>query len=116
MINLLVVILPDSLKSEAVIDAWVDAGVGGVTILDSAGLSQGRIHGMVDDMPLIPSLSSLLDRGKVNHFTLFTVIDDDVLLERAIRAAQIKAGGFTTPENGIMFVVPVARAWGLGSM
>ena len=114
MIHMLMVILPDQLRSERVMDAWMDTGVTGVTILDSAGLSRKTERGILDDLPFIPSLSALLERGKVNHITLFTIIDDDALLERAIKAATKEAGGFDSPEHGIMLDIPVARTWGLG--
>ena len=114
MTHLLMVILPDQLRSERVMDAWMETGVTGVTILDSAGLSQHSEHEMQDDFPLIPSLSALLERGKVNHITLFTVIDDEALFERAVKIAVKEAGGFESPEHGIMLDIPVSRVWGLG--
>jgi hypothetical protein len=54
-----------------------------------------------------------LERGKVNHITLFTVIDE-ALFERAVKIAIKEAGGFESPEPGIMLDIPVSRVWGLG--
>jgi hypothetical protein len=110
---MLMVILPDQLRSERVMDAWMDTGVTGVTILDSAGISTKSEHELMDDLPLIPSLSALLERGKVNHITLFTIINDEALLERAIKVATTEAGGFDSAEHGIMLDIPVSRVWGI---
>lgn len=113
MINLLVLVLNDISKGEEVLERWEAGGVKGVTIFESMGLSHLREHAMRDDVPLMPSLQSLLEAGLINHRTLFAVIDDDATLERAIAEAQAVVGDFDEPHTGIMFVVPVARAWGM---
>ena len=66
-----------------------------------------------DDLPLIISLRTVLSSEESHNRTLFTVIDDDALLERAIQSAQEIVGDFNKSHTGIMFVVPVSRAWGI---
>lgn len=56
----------------------------GLTILDSTGLGRLREGTIRDDLPLMPSLSDLLPSREVNHRTLFSVIQDDEVLQRAI--------------------------------
>lgn len=113
MIHMLVVVMDDDAKGEAIIEGWKQAGVKGITLIDTAGM--GRIHerAIRDDMPLMPSLKSLLSTELVEHRTFFAIIDDDETLEKAIAAAHTVVGNFDNPHTGIMFQLPVARAWGL---
>ena len=113
MANLLVVVLDDVEKFPAILEAWEQAGVPGVTVLDSAGSRKIKEHASRDDLPLMPSLRALVSGAEAHNRTLFTVIEDDAILERAVAAAQKIVGDFMQPHTGIMFVVPVARTWGV---
>jgi hypothetical protein len=114
MLHMLVVVMDDDAKGEAIIEGWKQAGVKGVTLLDSTGM--GRIHerAMRDDLPLFPSLKKLFAQEMVEHRLFFAVIDDDETLEKAVAAAHAVVGDFDHPHTGVMFELPVAHAWGLG--
>lgn len=112
MAQLLVLILDNLEQCPAVLDAWEDAGVGGVTILESSGL--GRLRGIVsDDLPLMPSLRDLFATREFQHRTLFTVVENEETLERIIAATQRIVGDLNEPHTGLLFVVPVSRVLGL---
>ncbi len=113
MANMLVLVLDDPDKFSAIIDAWESIGVPGVTMLDSIGSRQLRRHARQDDLPLIPSMRSVIAGTEEHNRTLFAVFEDDDLLERAIHSAQDIIGDFMDPKTGILFVVPVSRAWGV---
>ena len=62
-------------QCSSVLDAWDAAGVPGITILESTGL--GHIKSSIrDDLPLMPSIASLLRGREENHRTLFTVVEE----------------------------------------
>lgn len=113
MANLLVLVLDEPEKFSAIIRAWESIGVPGVTMLDSIGSRQLRAQASRDDLPLIPSMRAVFAGSEEHNRTLFTVIDDDVMLERAVEAAQGVVGDFMHPHTGILFVVPVSRIWGV---
>jgi hypothetical protein len=113
MANMLVLVLDDPDKFSAIIDTWETIGVPGVTLLDSVGSRQLRRHARRDDLPLIPSMRSIVAGTEEHNRTLFTVLEDDAMLERAIEAAHEIVGDFMAPETGILFVVPVSRTWGV---
>lgn len=113
MTNLLVFILDNVDQYPAILQAWEDAGVPGLTILDSTGLGRFREGTIRDDLPLMPSLSDLLPSREVNHRTLFSVIEDDEVLQRVIMATKDIVGDFTRPHAGLLFVVPVSIVLGL---
>jgi hypothetical protein len=113
MANMLVLVLDDPDKFSAIITAWEEIGIPGVTLLNSVASRQLRRHAKRDDLPLIPSMRVLMAGVEEHNRTLFTVLEDDELLERAITAAQDIVGDFMDPQTGILFVVPVSRTWGV---
>ncbi len=113
MANLLVLVLDEPEKFSKIIEAWEKIGIPGVTMFDSVGSRQLRERARQDDLPLIPSVRAVLAGVEEHNRTLFTVIEDDALLERAIQEAERVVGDFMQPNTGILFVVPVSRAWGI---
>lgn len=106
-------VLHDCEKMEDLLDAWEEAGVRGATILRSSGM--GRLHQMTlrDDLPLMPSLDSLFDHEEYLNRTLFTVVDDEAMIDRLVEVTQGVVGNLSQPETGFMVVLPALRAYGL---
>jgi nitrogen regulatory protein P-II 1 len=68
---------------------------------------------MRDDLPLLPSLRDLLASEELHHRTLFTVVGDELALERVITATERVVGDLSRHHTGLLFVVPVTRVLGL---
>lgn len=114
MPNLIVLILDDPSQTDAVLQAWLGAGVPGVTMLESAGLGYYTYRqGAPDDLPLLPSLASLLRPSEETHRTLLAVVPDDFSVEALVAATEKITRPLDEPDTGILFVLPVSRAWGL---
>ena len=96
-----------------VLDAWDSLNVGGITILESTGLGHVRKAGIRDDIPMMPSLSSLLKGREDRHRTIFTVVDSEEKVEELIEATQNIVGDLENAHNGVIFVLPVSRVVGL---
>lgn len=112
MPNLLVLVLDNVDQCSGILDAWEEAGVTGVTILESTG--QARVRKAIrDDLPLMPSLRGLLAGTELHHRTLFSIVQDDGVLERAIAATERTIGDLENHHTGVLFVVPVTRVLGL---
>jgi hypothetical protein len=114
MAELVVLVLDNPDQAEEVLTAWLEVGIGGATILDSAGLRYkiGR-RNMRDDLPLIPSLRDLLQGREEPHCTLFAVVPDGFDLDGLVTATEGITGALDEPDTGILFVIPVTRVWGL---
>jgi nitrogen regulatory protein P-II 1 len=112
MPNLLVLVLDNPDQCHAILDAWEQAGVTGVTILESTGQARMR-KALRDDLPLMPSLRDLLAGTELHHRTLFSIVDDDAVLERAIAATERTIGDLDSHHTGVLFVMPVTRVLGL---
>ncbi len=110
---LLIMVLDDSGRLNEVLHAWDEAGVRGVTILESTGLARTlqRHHARA----AYAGFSQIFGGDRVGHNTLFAVIDDIAVAESvAARVNQILVS-LDQPNTGILFVVPVLSAWGLRS-
>jgi nitrogen regulatory protein PII len=111
MANLVVLVLECTEVCHDILDEWEKAGAPGATILESTGLA--RVRGVKrDDLPLVPSLRDLLKADEMHNRTIFTVIDDDEVLERVLQVTQ-ESIDFTQPHSGLVFVVPLSHVIGL---
>jgi len=96
------------------LDVWVKSGVKGVTILESAGMQQaGEMAGIREDVGIAFSLRMLLQSQEIHHRTLFSVIETQETLDKAIQASGEYIGDWTRPDVGVLFVLPVIQAYGL---
>jgi nitrogen regulatory protein P-II 1 len=112
--KLILFVLHDAEKLRDLLDAWKAAGASGATILFSTGM--GRIHqadALRDDLPLMPSLEDFLPRFERLSRTLFTMLDDDSVVEKVIAATQQVVGDLNQPDRGLLMVLPVAQVYGL---
>ncbi len=114
MPKLVVAIVTEMHVCHDVIRVWEEAGVPGATILDSMGmrhLQQRQAHR--DDLPLMPSLRTLLEQEEFNHRTVFSLVPDDFDVDDLIRRTEALVGDFEAPHTGLLFVVPVLTVRGL---
>lgn len=111
---MVMLILDDLDQAPAVLNAWEEAGVHGMTIMESTGLGRMKKHfGYRDDLPLMPSLSKLMGTREERHRTIFTVTDDEALVNKLIEVTQGVCGNLNAPNKGVIFVLPVLRAIGI---
>ena len=114
MPKLIVVIVTDMEVCHDVIHVWEELGVPGATILDSIGmrhLKERQAHR--DDLPLMPSLRSMLEQEEFNHRTIFSVVSDEFDVDQLIQRTEELVGDFEAPHTGLIFVVPVLQVRGL---
>ena len=113
--NFLVVLVVNNQDDcPAVLDAWEADGVQGVTVLASTGLGHIRRAGLLDDLPLMPSLHDLLESEEVHHRTLFSVVDSQEMVDRLIASASRIIGDLEDAHTGFLFVMPVLQVVGMG--
>jgi nitrogen regulatory protein PII len=110
---MILLILDDINQCSTILEAWETQGVGGITILESTGLGRVKKLSIRDDIPLMPSLSRLLQSREERHRTLFTVVETEEMVDKVITATQEILGNLENPHNGVLFVLPVSRVVGL---
>lgn len=96
-----------------VAEAWQRAGASGVTILEGHGLRRlQKKMGIRDDLPLIPSLASLLHQQEISTHLLLSIVPDD-LAEQLYKLTVEIVGDLTLPDNGFVFTLAVGNSLGL---
>lgn len=111
---MVIAVIDELEKCPTVLKAWEDVGVVGITILESTGLGRFRQgETLRDDLPLMPSLRSLLQVREEHHRTMFTIVDSEAMIERIVKATEMVVGDLDQPHTGILFALPVVQAYGL---
>lgn len=108
---MLMMVLDDSSRLNEVLEAWIAAGVKGVTVLESTGVN--RLLTRISSSPSYAGFAQMFGSGRVGHNTLFAVIDDLELADQAVAKTEEVLGDLTKPHTGIVFALPIARTWGL---
>lgn len=112
----IVFVLDNADQCRDILDAWENAGIRGVTILESSGLGRVRRAGIRDDLPLMPSLSDLFMNTETQHRTLFTVVKSQSQIEAIVKATQSVVGDLEQPDTGFLFVIPVSQVYGISKL
>ena len=114
MYYLVTLVLDDINHELDVFDAWEDAGVGGITIIESTGLARVREkNGYRDDMPLMPSIRSFFHSREEHHRTMFSIVQGEDMVQRLIEATEKVTGNLTEPHTGVLFAMPLSHVAGV---
>ena len=98
--------LPDILKN------LIRTGVSGATVIESTGMGRLLAEWKID-VPLLQLIQTILEDKSQNNTTLFTVIQNQNLLEEAIAAIKEITGNLNEHGKGIIFAIPVTHAEGI---
>lgn len=110
--NVLFIVLNKSEYLDDILDAFVEIGVGGATILDSQGMGSALTDNGSNE-PFFGVLRNLLDNSRPYNKTIFTVIKDDKILEKAVKAVKEIVVDIYKPGVGMMFTLPVGNIYGM---
>ena len=106
-------VVHDPEKCRELLDAWEAVGVTGATILHSTGLGRLRGNGLVDDLPLFPGLDDLIEHEEYFSRTIFSVVEDEGLVDQISVETQKILGDMSQPETGLLVVLPILKAYGM---
>ena len=107
--DLLVIILEDADLLQKLLQNLYDAGVTGVTVVDSVG--GYHTQSWLKDIGLGGLVNLFQNRDSAQKM-LLSVMESD-LVDGAIAAAEQAVGGFGHPESGILFTIPIGHTVGL---
>jgi hypothetical protein len=108
---MLLMVLDDVTRRNEVLEAWIGAGVQGVTILESTGVN--RVMPRRTAQPMFAGFSQVFGSSRVGHNTLFAIIDSPDIAEAAVKATETVLGDLNKPYTGIIFMLPVVKTWGM---
>lgn len=98
---------------DEVMTAWEKSGVKGITILPSTGVNRMSKRGLLEDMPLMPSLEDFFNSHEIGNRTLFTIVESEEIIDQVVEATENIVGKLDQPNTGIIIVLPVIKSYGL---
>ena len=107
--KLLVFVLNREELLEEVLEAFIEAGITGATILDSEGM--GRF--LTYEIPLFADFREFMKGNKPYNKTILSVVDKEEKIKRVERLIEKVCGNLSEPGTGILFTVPIDYARGL---
>ena len=110
--NILFLVLNETEYLDEILDSFVEIGVKGATILDSQGMGSALASGE-RSTPFFGALRTLMDNARPYNKTIFTVIEDEEMLARAVRSVKDILGDMEKPGVGLMFTLPVGNIYGM---
>ncbi len=102
--KLLVVVINDRSKLTPLLDRFYELGVKGATVIDSQGMG----HLIADHIPFFSRFAELSKSDSdESSYTVFSLIRDQDLLEKAMEAVEETMGDLYKSDTGLLFVIPV---------
>jgi len=104
---MLMCVVDDPARLDAVLDAWKKAGAGGATVVESTGYHRLRT------IPVV-SMRYAFGPTRTQHgnYTLFSVVEDEAMIQRCLEATEQVLGDLSGPNSGIFTAWPLTTAVG----
>ena len=111
--NALFIVLNEVEYLDDILDSFVEIGVKGATILDSQGMGSAITNSGRGKEPFFGGIRSFIENSKPYNKTIFTVIDDEELLEKTVKTVKKVLGDINEPGVGMIFTMPVGKVYGI---
>ena len=96
---------------EDILSGFLDQGISGATILDSQGMGRAIVDGEHNSIPLFGALLSLLADSHPYSKTIFTVLEDEEMVDKAVEAVQKGVFDLADSDIGFMFTLPIGNVY-----
>lgn len=113
-IQVLFVVLNEMDHLNDILSGFVDVGVSGATILDSQGMANIIVKNDNKHIFLYSHLKTLMQDTLPYNKTIFTVVENEELVEKAVAVVQNVIGDVPKPGVGFMFSLPIAKTYPMG--
>src|SRR5690606_34902715 len=94
-----------------ILSGFIDVGVSGATILDSQGMANIIVESNRQHIFLYGHLKALIQDARPYNKTIFTILENEELVEKAVAVVQNVIGDVPKPGVGFMFSVAVAKTY-----
>lgn len=113
-IQVLFVVLNDTDLLNDVLAGFVDVGVNGATILDSQGMANIIVQSDKKPIFLYGHLKTIMQEALPYNKTIFTVLENQELVDKAVAVVQNIIGDVPKPGVGFMFSLPITKTYPMG--
>lgn len=104
------IVISDPGKREKVLKILLECEIRGATIIETLGMSQA----LDGNIPVIGSLKAILTEKRQYNQTIFAVSKHPEKIDKAVELISAEFNDFKAPYSGMLFVVPVIKAVGIG--
>lgn len=94
-----------------ILSGFVEEDITGATILDSQGMGSAIVTGDNRSTPLFGALKMLLSDAHPYNKTIFTVLENEEAVERAVGVVREILGDIEKLGIGFMFSVPIGKVY-----
>lgn len=113
-IQVLFVVLNEMDYLNEILDGFVDVGVSGATILESQGMANIIVNSNKQHIFLYGQLKALMQDALPYNKTIFTVLENQELVDKAVAVVQNVIGDVPKPGVGFMFSLPITKTYPMG--
>lgn len=110
--HLLVLVLEQLEKLPEILRNLIHIGLPGTTVLESTGMGRLLAEWKIE-VPLLQVIQKVVEDKSQMNKTLFTVIENQDTLEKAIAAIKEATGNLNEHGKGILFAFPITYAEGI---
>lgn len=114
MMHALFLVLNEPKYLEDILAAFLEVGVKGATIVDSQGMGSALAANPNYELPFFGYLRTFLDDAHPYNKTIFTVLENEEMVEKAVKAVKSVLDDVHRPGIGFMFTVPVGHVYRMG--
>ena len=108
--HLLIAVINNEDLLDELITGWLDMGITGATLAETTDVLQMISH----HIPIFAGFRSLTSGGTVHNKTVFTAIEDEGTLDKAVSYLEMICSQTGKHHQGVYFVVPLTRFGRLG--
>jgi nitrogen regulatory protein PII len=109
--HVLFIVLNDVDSLDDILSGFVREGISGATILDSQGMGSAIVNNDNRNVPLFSTLRMLLNDSHPYSKTIFTVLENEKMVDKAVAVVQEVADGISSTGVGFMFTVPIGKVY-----
>jgi hypothetical protein len=111
VVYVLFIVLNEVSYLDAILETFVQVGIGGATVVDSQGMASAIVSSSGGRVPLFGSLKTLIEGARPYNKTIFAVLKSEALVEKAVGAVREVLYDAPPTGLGLMFTVPVANVY-----
>jgi len=109
---LLVNVLEQPEQLVAILEDFAKIGIRGSTVMNSTGMGRVLMKAGADG-PAMEEISRMIADGESSNKTIFTVVKEKEMLDKAIAIVKSLCGDLCEPGKGILFAIPLSYVDGL---
>ena len=104
-------VLDDPTKLDALLERWYEIGIGGVTIAESTGFHRRRVQRAKLHLTFLMEPVSV--GGEEGNYTLYAMVPDQAMVEKCLSVTEQVVGDLDGPNTGVFSAWPLSTVKGV---